>query len=218
MEDSMLIIENDIPRTFPTWEFYNQDTREGSENVEKLRTILQVFTMMRPDIGYVQGMSYLAAFILSECPEYISFVLFYNLITKGQILSFYTFKQDVIMSRLKYFRQAFMQELPELCEYFEEEKVDPRTYVYEWVMTMFTRALEEKVCKRLWDVYFLDGFPSLIAGALAILKLLQGRLLYADIEDIMKTLKSTMSLVADEHEFAKTMGQVKLSEWVYEEL
>lgn len=39
--------------------------------------------MMRPDIGYVQGMSYLAAFILTECPEYISFVLFYNLITKG---------------------------------------------------------------------------------------------------------------------------------------
>lgn len=91
-----------------------------------------------------------------------------------------------------------MAELPELCEYFEEEKVDPRTYVYEWVMTMFTWALEEKVCKRLWDVYFLDGFPSLIAGALAILKILKERLLYADIEDIMKTLKSTMSLVTDE--------------------
>lgn len=27
-----------------------------------------------------------------------------------------------------------------------------------------------------------------------------------------------MSLVADEQEFAKTMGSVKLSEWVYEEL
>lgn len=58
---------------------------------------------MRPDIGYVQGMSYLAAFILTECPEYISFVLFYNLITKGQILSFYTFKSDVIMAKLKFF-------------------------------------------------------------------------------------------------------------------
>lgn len=81
---------------------------------------------MRPDIGYVQGMSYLAAFILTECPEYISFVLFYNLITKGQILSFYTFKSDVIMAKLKFFRQAFLIEIPELCEYFEEEKIDPR--------------------------------------------------------------------------------------------
>jgi len=85
------------------------------------------------------------------------------------------------MSKLKFFRQAFIAEIPELCEYFEEEKVDPRTYVYEWVMTMFTWALEEKVCKKLWDIYFLDGFPALISGALAILKILKDRLLYADI-------------------------------------
>lgn len=56
---------------------------------------------------------------------------------------------------------------------------------------MFTRALQEKVCKKLWDIYFLDGFPSLFAGALAILKLLKDRLLNADIEEVMKTLKNT---------------------------
>jgi len=83
---------------------------------------------------------------------------------------------------------------------------------------MFTRALEEKVCKKLWDIYFLDGFPSLFAGALAILKLLKEWLLNADIEEIMKTLKNTQSLITDDIEFAKTMGSVKLQEWVYEEL
>ena len=83
---------------------------------------------------------------------------------------------------------------------------------------MFTRTLEEKVCKKLWDIYFLDGFPSLFAGALAILKILKGRLIDADIEEVMKTLKNARSLITNELEFAKTMGEVKLAEWVYDEL
>ena len=45
-----------------------------------------------------------------------------------------------------------------MCEYFEEEKIDPRNYIYEWVMTMFTRALPLELTKKVWDMYFLDGF------------------------------------------------------------
>ena len=114
-------------------------------------------------------MSYLAAFILTESPEYKAWILFYNLITKGQICRFYKFSSDVIMSKLKFFRQAFLNTLPELCEQFEEEKIDPRSYVYEWVMTMYTRALPHNVTKKIWDIYFLDGFPVLIQAALTIL-------------------------------------------------
>jgi len=70
--------------------------------------------------------------------EYESFVLFYNLVTTHQMIMFYKFKSDIIIQRLKFFRNAFIAELPKLCEFFEEEKIDPRQYVYEWVMTMFT--------------------------------------------------------------------------------
>jgi hypothetical protein len=72
--------------------------------------------------------------------------------------------------------------LPDLCEYFEEEKIDPRNYIYEWVMTMFTRALPLDIAKRVWDLYYLDGFQVLFTASLAILRILKPRIFFADLE------------------------------------
>jgi hypothetical protein len=60
-ERSILIIDTDIPRTFPKLGGIFQ--HEGIYNA-KLYRILEAFTMYRPDIGYVQGMSYVAATLL----------------------------------------------------------------------------------------------------------------------------------------------------------
>ena len=74
-------------------------------------------------------------------PEYETFILFSNMIKTSQMMLFYKFDSADIIQRLKFFRQAFIEEIPDLCEFFEEEQIDPRNYVYEWVMTMYTRAL-----------------------------------------------------------------------------
>ena len=60
-ERSILIIDTDIPRTFPKLGGIFQE--EGIYH-ERLKRILEAFTMYRPDIGYVQGMSYVAATLL----------------------------------------------------------------------------------------------------------------------------------------------------------
>ena len=217
-EESIVIIENDLPRTFTTLEFYNQSTEEGISHISQLRKILRAFTVMRPDIGYVQGMSYIAGFLLMENNEYQTFVLFHNLIIKSQILSFYKFKADDIIQRLKFFRQAFFEELPDLWEYFEEEKIDPRSYIYEWIMTLYTRALPVNVAKRVWDLFFIDGFPLLFKTALAILKIIKDRILYSDLSEVMNTLKGTQAIIWNEDLLFNTIEEVKLPKWVYEQI
>jgi len=59
-EDSIKIIENDIPRTFSKDHLFSK-TGAFTEN---LRQILEAFAMYRPDIGYVQGMSYIGGICL----------------------------------------------------------------------------------------------------------------------------------------------------------
>ena len=217
-EESIVIIENDLPRTFTTMKEYNQSTEEGKNNIESLRKILRAFTVMRPDVGYVQGMSYLAGFLFLDNTEYDTFVLFHNMVIKSQLLSFYKFKADEIIQRLKFFRQAFLNELPDLWEYFEEENIDPRSYIYEWVMTLYTRALPVNVVKRVWDLYFVDGFPLLFKWALAILKILKDQILYSDISEVMNTLKNTQNIIIDENQLLKVINEVQLPHWVYAEL
>lgn len=46
--------------------------------------------------------------------EYHTFVVFHNLVTKSQMMPFYRFNSGEIIQRLKFFRQAFIEELPDL--------------------------------------------------------------------------------------------------------
>ena len=85
-------------------------------------------------------------------------------------------------------------------------------------MTIYTRALPMNVAKRVWDLFFIDGFPLLFKTALAILKIIKDKIIYSNIEDVMNTLKSTQSTILDEELLIKTIEEVKLPDWVYEEL
>jgi hypothetical protein len=42
----------------------------------------------------------------------------------------------------------------------------PKQYVYEWFMTLFTRALKVDLVSRVLDLYFLDGIFVLYQTAI----------------------------------------------------
>ena len=58
-EYSLKLIDTDLPRTFPSLQLFNED----GPYYNQLRTVLETFACFRPDLGYIQGMSYLAAML-----------------------------------------------------------------------------------------------------------------------------------------------------------
>lgn len=82
------VISNDLNRTFPDCKTYKQ----GREMYEAMQRILRMFQLYRPDIGYVQGMSYLVSALYYIFEEEECFILFCNLIICNKfIYSLYTF-------------------------------------------------------------------------------------------------------------------------------
>lgn len=78
--------------------------------------------------------------------------------TKYPILPFYNFNDVLIRKIMQLYKQVFAYNLPELCEHFELEGVQPRQYIFEWFMTLFTRVFKDlTLTRRIWDFYFLDG-------------------------------------------------------------
>lgn len=67
---------------------------------EQLRRILEAFAVHRPDVGYVQGMSYVAAVLLLYMDEHSAFITFCNMITKYPIMPFYTFNEGQVKKAL----------------------------------------------------------------------------------------------------------------------
>ena len=60
--------------------------------------------MYRPDIGYVLGMSYVAATLVLFMDEHKAFITFSNMITKYPILPFYNFNEAQVKNILLLFK------------------------------------------------------------------------------------------------------------------
>lgn len=62
-------IMKDVPRTFSHKVFFS----EGEDGPPKLERVLKALSTFDPQLGYVQGMNYLAASFLFHCEEHIAF-------------------------------------------------------------------------------------------------------------------------------------------------
>ena len=151
-EKSINIIELDIERTFP----YLGVFRGDSPLAQDLREILRVFVISRPDIGYIQGLSFIAGILLLNMDKFKAFISLMNLILNPIMLPFYKMENESIQQRLKLFKQVFYFNLPELCEHFDELGLLPENYFLSWNMTLFTRDVNLELAKRIWDVFMIE--------------------------------------------------------------
>ena len=97
MQKSLAIIQTDLARI--SWPAI---IGGGSQWSLDLRVVLEAFACHRPDMGYVQGMSYVAAMLLLHIPDrYMVFQCLANLLVRGHLLHFIreTLISTVIYSR-----------------------------------------------------------------------------------------------------------------------
>lgn len=87
------LIQGDLDRTFPNCKTF----KEGEEMYLKMQTILMLFHIYRPDIKYVQGMTYLVSTLYYYYNEFDTFVLFCNLVvTKKFLYEMYNFDTEKV--------------------------------------------------------------------------------------------------------------------------
>jgi hypothetical protein len=173
----------DLPRTFPELAFFHAD---GSQYEDALREVLEAFMYLRPDIGYSQGMSFLAAVLLLYLDETVdAFACFANmLLHKSCFLHFFSMKMPEVRIYLSMHDRFMREEMPALHGHLLKHGVDPDLYMINWVMSLYCGALPLDLVSRIWDIYMLDGDVAVFRAALGILKVLMPRLMTMGFEDI----------------------------------
>jgi hypothetical protein len=171
------LIGVDLPRTFPALAFY----QEGGPNHAELHRVLDAYVCYRPDIGYVQGMSYLAAILLLYLDDFTAFTCLANMLNRSVHLSFY--KMDVELQQYaSLFETLFKRILPDLYAHFEAIGLSTEMYLLDWFLTIFSKSLPLDLATHLWDIYLYEGQCFLFRAALGILKYLQTRILAQDLD------------------------------------
>ena len=213
-ENTILIIELDIERTFPELGLF----KGNSPMAEDLREILRVFVISRPDIGYIQGLSFIAGLLLLNMDKLKAFISLMNLVLNPIILPFYKMNNELIQQRLKLFKQVFYFNLPELCEHFDEMGLLPENYFLTWNMTLFTHDVNIELANRIWDVFMIDGVKAIYSAAVVFLSHFEQKLINMDFIEIMSCINEINNINFDDDMFVEAMKNVKIPEWIQVEI
>ncbi|XP_050351966.1 TBC1 domain family member 12-like isoform X1 [Nymphalis io] len=166
-ECSMELIQLDIARTFPHLCIF----QPGGPYFDVLHELLAAYVCYRPDIGYIQGMSFIAAVLILNMEAPQAFVCFANLLDGPVLRAAFTRDGDTMQRLWKAYARLLRRHLPALAE-----AVAPELYLLEWLYTAFAKAMPLDAACRVWDVFLRDGDSFLFNAALGILHLYQDEL------------------------------------------
>ncbi|PXF42307.1 TBC1 domain family member 14 [Gracilariopsis chorda] len=172
----------DLPRTFPELSFFHA---QGSHYEFALRDVLEAFLYLKPDVGYSQGMSFLAAVLLLYMDPFEAFSCFCNmLLHKSCFLHFFRIKMPEVRIYLAVHDKLLHEEMPSLYGHFKKHGIDSDLYMINWIMSLYCRALPLDLVTRIWDIYVVDGDVAIFRAALGLLRLFMSKLLKMKFEEL----------------------------------
>lgn len=180
-------IEKDLDRTFPGWEAFDDFKKR------ELRTMLRAHAALFPSVGYVQGMNFIAGFLLFAAGEHAdaaqdAFFMFVQIMVKYRASLLFCDGLPLLKLLSFQFRELLEQVFPDVHAHLDENFVTAEMYVTKWVLTLFTQTLPFSVTARIWDIMLCDGLDFIVMASLGAVKLLRPKILKSETEDIIELL------------------------------
>uniref|UniRef100_A0A8C1JNQ1 Si:ch211-266k8.4 n=1 Tax=Cyprinus carpio TaxID=7962 RepID=A0A8C1JNQ1_CYPCA len=168
----------DLRRSFPTHRTLMGDRAEAIEGQAKLFRVLSAFARYNPQIGYVQGMSYIAAVLLMILSEEEAFWALVALLENPKYLSeLFDSSLKKIQHQALVFHQLLKHRKPLLFQHLETLGVSSLHFIMQWFLTLFTSLPCWDSVLAIWDLIMLHGLLTVFRTGLTIILLLESRIM-----------------------------------------
>jgi len=150
-------IKKDLTRTFPD----NILFQYGNIYYNKLYHILISYSNLNKNIGYVQGINYLAAHIINIFEDEIDALIFLdaliNKLNLDKILdnNLNNKYYDKISNNINLF---IIDKLPKLYKYLSDIKLNIDFFTTSWILTLFSDSMETELLSIIWDYMIIFGW------------------------------------------------------------
>jgi hypothetical protein len=103
------------------------------------------------------------------------------------------FSECVLQERLGILDTMVQANLPALHRHLQQCSVTCEIYARTWFITLFARNLPLPLAARVWDLYLVQGEVLLYKTAVAVLRLLEPKLLAMDDDAVIRLLLGDLS-------------------------
>ncbi|XP_040043205.2 TBC1 domain family member 1 isoform X2 [Gasterosteus aculeatus] len=195
----------DLGRTFPTHPYFQGQLGAGQLS---LYNLLKAYSLLDPEVGYCQGLSFIAGVLLLHMGEedafYMLKFLMYDVGLRKQ------YRPDMIILQIQMYQLSRLLHdyHRDLYVHLEQQEIGPSLYATPWFLTAFASHFPLGFVARVFDMLFLQGSEVIFKVAMSLLGshkplILQHESLES-IVDFIKTTLPNLGLVQME----KTINQV----------
>ncbi|CAH2080592.1 unnamed protein product [Thlaspi arvense] len=190
-------IDHDLPRTFPGHPWL--DTPEGHA---ALRRVLVAYSFRDCEVGYCQGLNYVAALLLLVMKtEEDAFWMLAILLENVLVNDCYTNNLSGCHVEQRVCKDLLLKKCPRIAAHLEALDCDVSLITTEWFLCLFSKSLPSETTLRVWDVLFYEGATVLFHVALAIFKMKEEELLMAhQVGDVINIIQRTTHQLFDPDE------------------
>lgn len=178
----------DLGRTFPSHPFYRDSLGSGQLS---LYNLLKAYSLLDPQVGYCQGLSFVSGVLLLHMDEEQAFGLMKHLLFHLGLRRQY--KQDMGALQVQLYQLCRLLHSRQRALYTHLEQLDiaPALFAAPWFLTLFASQFPLGFVARLFDAVFLEGVEAVFKGALSLLSHFEPVLLSCgSFEAVMECFKS----------------------------
>ncbi|XP_029445338.1 TBC1 domain family member 1 isoform X2 [Rhinatrema bivittatum] len=195
----------DLGRTFPTHPYFSVQLGAGQLS---LYNILKAYSLLDPEVGYCQGLSFVAGVLLLHMSEDDAFKMLKFLMYEMGMRKQYRPDMIILQVQMYQLSRLLHDYHRDLYNHLEEYEIGPSLYAAPWFLTMFASQFPLGFVARVFDMIFFQGSEVIFKVALSLLGshkplILQHENLEAIVDFIKNTLPN-LGLVQME----KTINQV----------
>ena len=206
-ERNDLEIKKDLLRTLPD----DTSFQYGKENYNKLYHILSAYSNYNKNIGYTQGLNFLAAHCMYIYKNEIeAFVFLDGLITKFKLENLFGIKNNELNKKLKEIEYIVNKWCPEVNKHLQKIFLNYDFFTCKWMITLFSNNINLKYLFQLWDYMIIFGWKFFKCFIIAVIKFNEKKILNSSLETITKIMNDILKTKEFENNFSNIINETFL--------
>lgn len=195
-------IKIDLPRTFPDNLYFTNH----SQLPKSLFNVLNAFAHQNIEVGYCQGLNYIAGLLLLATKDEESSFWLLKAIVEQILPQYYIVTMSGLLTDLNVLDELISKSEPTIHRHIQQVGMPWAIGCTKWFICLFSEVLPTETVFRIWDCLFFEGSKIIFRVALTLIKLHKKDILecdeLGDLISCFRNMKNHPSVV-NCHQFIK---------------
>ena len=183
-------ISKDLTRTFPKDKSFSKD----SKNTHKLYNVLTCYSNYNKNIGYAQGINFMAAIAICMFDkEEISFMFLDSLINRFELNNYLSVDNKNLIGKLSHFSKYLNKYIPDIISFLDKHDINHGFFSHGWILTLFSNSMKKEYLVYTWAFMIIFGWKFFYSFVIQILLWYKKDIFKANINILCSKMKNILS-------------------------